>query len=359
MTSKWICASALVLVFACSPRDSRAPEGDAQRRQDLAQSMHDSLAADIASLVASATALQSAAPATAGRGWDATLDAAAIQQMKSAWRDCRTAYEHVEGALAPIFPDIDTAIDARYDDFLASLGAAGDADLFDDKGVTGMHAIERILYADVTPASVVAFEKTLPGYVPAAFPSTEAQATAFKTKLAQRLIDDATTLSHEWSPAAIDVGVAFQGLVSLMNEQREKVNKARSGEEESRYAQMTLFDLRNNLDGTAKVYALFRPWVQEKKSADPNSDGKTADLAIAAGFQSLAGVYANYPGDAIPAPPASWSSDAPTAADLQTPFGVLWSSVQDAVNPAKTGSVVSEMNDVARLLGFPQFVEGA
>jgi iron uptake system component EfeO len=320
--------------------------------------MHDSLQGDLGALLAAAKNLQSAAPTPSGRGWDASSDRDAIEAMRSAWRDCRVAYEHVEGALAPIFPDLDTSLDARYDDFLASLNGAGDPDAFDDGGVTGMHAIERILYADRVPARVVAFESTLPGYAPASFPATADQAAEFKTKLVQRLIDDATKLESEWQPAAIDVGVAFQGLVSLMNEQREKVNKAATGEEESRYSQMTLFDLRNNLDGTEKIYLLFQPWLTRTTGSAPSSDGPACDRAIEGGFGGLHGVYGSYSGDAVPAPPATWSSLAPTSADLASPFGALWSAVQTAVNPATTGSVVDEMNDAARILGFPQFVEG-
>jgi iron uptake system component EfeO len=205
---------------------------------------------------------------------------------------------------------------------------------------------------------VVAFEMTLPGYAPARLPATADEAAQFKTKLLQRLIDDATTLEAQWQPAAIDIGAAFQGLVALMNEQREKVNKAATGEEESRYAQVTLFDLRNNLEGTSKIYDVFRPWVTSKTSTVSASDGPTCDKRIASGFDALRALYGGYTGDAVPAPPPTWSSDTPTQADLQTPFGKLWSSVQSAVDPNANGSVVFEMNDVATILGFPQFIEG-
>jgi iron uptake system component EfeO len=341
-----VCA---VLFAGCSS-SSDGGETDAQRRAALPQQMHDSLQSDLRALVTAATALRDAAPTTAA-AWSG---GATVDTLRASWRDARVAYEHVEGALAPIFPELDASLDARYDDFLAMLNGAGDADLFDGQGVTGMHAIERILYADRIPARVVDFEKTLPGYAPAAFPATDAQAASFKTKLVQRLIDDAQALEAEWQPAAIDVGVAFQGLVALMNEQREKVNKAATGEEESRYAQMTLFDLRNNLDGTSKIYALFQPWLASK-----GSDGHACDGAIEAGFGALHDVYARYDGDAVPTPPATWSSDAPTASDLASPFGTLWSTVQTAVDPTKSASVVSGMNDAARILGFPQFVEGS
>lgn len=46
------------------------------------------------------------------------MDAAAIDGMKESWAKARTAYEHIEGAIAPLFPDIDAAIDERYDGFL-------------------------------------------------------------------------------------------------------------------------------------------------------------------------------------------------------------------------------------------------
>jgi iron uptake system component EfeO len=336
----------LVLCTACGP----AALTDAERRAQLPQQMHDSLQADLTALITAAQALQAATPE--GRGWDAQADATAIAEMKQHWRACRVAYEHVEGALAPIFPDLDAVLDARYEDFLAKLGPDGDTAPFDGDGGTGMHWVERILFSDVTPARVVRFEETLPGYAAARFPGTEAEALAFKTQLLQRLIDDATTLKAQWQPAAIDVGVAFQGLVALMNEQREKVNKAATGEEESRYAQLTLFDLRNNLAGTATIYALFAPWVQAKQ-------GTAVDDAITQGFTALAAHYDSLGGDDVPAPPDSWSSDAPTAEDLATPFGQLWSSVHQAVDPTQADSIVAKMNDVAALLGFPEFVEGS
>jgi iron uptake system component EfeO len=241
-------------------------------------------------------------------------------------------------------------MDARYDDFLAMLGSAGDSDMFDGSGITGMHAIERILYANVIPPQVVAFESTLLGYAPASFPTTDADAMTFKTGICQRLIDDANSLHAQWVPSAIDLGAAYQGLVSLMNEQKEKVDLASTGQEESRYSQLTLFDLRNNLAGTKTIYALFQPWADAR-------DGSGDDAMIEAGFGKLDADYGAISGDAIPATPSDWSSDNPTPADLQTPFGMLWESVHQAVDPTTSGSVVFEMNAIATLLGFPQFVE--
>lgn len=318
---------------------------DADYQRDVTREMHDQIATHLGELIAAARDLQAAAPEHA---WG-DADAAAIDAMRDAWKRARVAYELVEGATAPLFPDQDFAMDARYDDFLVELGEGGDPQPFDGTGVTGMHAIERILFAPQIRSEVIAFEKTLPGYRAAAYPASDADATAFKTSLVAQLIADASDLHAQWAPAAIDIGAAYVGLVGLMNEQREKVNLAATGEEESRYANVTLFDLRNNLAGTQAVYELFRAWVADK-------GGSASDAVIVQRTGDLAALYAMTSGDALPPVPASWSSAAPSSTDLATPFGELWLRVHDACDPARPESIVGEMNHVAELLGFPQFV---
>lgn len=324
------------------------PPDDAAQKAKAVQDMHDILLADVNALAAAALEMQSAAPTPSGRGWDKT-DEPAVAAMRASWLKARTAYEHIEGALAPLFPDIDTAIDARYDDFLADLTAqGGDKYLFDDQGVIGMHAIERILFSETTPARVVEFEKALPGYVAALHPATQQEAADFKAKLCAKLVADTRTLVGEWTPAKIDVRIAYSGLVSLVAEQQEKVKKAATSEEESRYAQRTMSDLRDNLEGTRRVYAVFQPWLTSKPS--PAAD---IDKAVLAGLASLAAAYQAVPGDAIPEPPATWSAEKPSAADLQTPFGRLYTAVLDQADVAKKDSVVAKLDEAGALLGFP------
>ena len=320
---------------------------DADYKREVTQQMHASIATDLAALARAARELQAAAPTHA---WSATTDAAAIDEMRAAWRRTRVAYELVEGATAPLFPDQDFAMDARYDDYLVELGPEGDTDLFDATGATGMHSIERILFAPQVRSEVLAFESTLPGYRAPEFPKTDAEAMKFKTELVAQLISDADDLEAQWAPAAIDIGAAYIGLVGLMNEQREKVNLAATGEEESRYANITLFDLRNNLAGTSKIYALFREWIEAK-------GGETHDAAIETKLAVLASHYDMTSGDALPPVPSTWSSDAPSAADLASPFGQLWSEVHEASDPVREDSIVAHMNEIAKLLGFPEFVE--
>jgi iron uptake system component EfeO len=346
---------AIALAATLGACDGSTPDPD---KAATAMAMQSALKADLMNLYSAAQELQAAAPMPTGRGWDATMDAKAIADMKTAWIKARTAYEHVEGATAPIFGDIDVAIDQRYDGFMEELGDAGDADLFDDKGVTGMHAIERILYVDTTPAGVVDIEKTLKGYVAAAWPKTEAEAASFKTKLAGQLVIDTKALLDGWTMAEkIDISGAFQGLIGLVNEQQEKVNLAATNAEESRYSQRTLADLRANLEGTASIYGLFRDWLKKKPSVNSGPSGADVDGEITAGLAALGTLYDGIQGDAIPAPPATWSAETPSAADLASPFGVLYTKVRDAVDMGQDGSLVNHMNEGAKLLGIPGFTE--
>ncbi|MFZ5893184.1 MAG: EfeM/EfeO family lipoprotein [Myxococcota bacterium] len=339
-----------LLIAGCSSDSNDGPNTEEEWKRSVTQGMHNVVGKDIAALHAAAVELQKAAPAAA-RGWSATEDAAAILATTTAWLKARAAYERSEGAIAPLFPDIDAAIDARYDDFLEELSPAGDPNLFDDEGVTGMHAIERILFVDTTPQAVIDVEATLPGYVKATWPADASESQAFKSKLCEKLVADTAELKAQWATVPIDLQGAFGGLIALMNEQREKVNKAASAEEESRYAQRTLADIRDNLTGTRAAYAVFRPWIQSKQG------GTDVDASIEAGFDELAQAYASLPGDAFPPLPPDFSAENPTDANLESAFGALFARVQRAADPNRAGSVVNGMNQAAVLLNFPEFVE--
>ncbi|HEX3762225.1 MAG TPA: imelysin family protein [Kofleriaceae bacterium] len=313
---------------------------DADFRAEVTATMHTALTQNLADMVQGAQELQAAAPT---HTWNAVTDAAAISRMRNAWKQVRVAWEQVEGAVAPMFAQLNTTMDARYEDFLLALGPTGDPYLFDDDGVIGMHAIERILFAPVIRSEVIAYERGLTGYRPAAYPGTDNEAVAFKTQLVQRLIDDATQLASSWQPQDVDIVAAYKGLVDLMGEQQQKVDMAAFGAEESRYSNITLFDLRNNLTGTTQAYELFREWIHSKASA------ASSDQMIQSRFSSLNSAYSSTPGDSLPAAPPDWSSSHPSA---DSDFGKLWTEVHDSVDPSSQGSVVFEMRRIAELLGF-------
>jgi iron uptake system component EfeO len=344
----------IAVLAGCSGGTTMMTKTDAQYQQEIVTGMHERILTEIKAMKAAAVELQAAAPTPTGRGWDVTLDAAAIANMKAAWTKGRASYEHIEGAVAPLFPDLDVATDERYEGFLETLAPNGDQYMFDGQGCTGMHAVERILFSDVTPQVVIDAEKVKQGYKAAAYPATEAEAADFKAKLMAKLISDTSELESAWTPAKIDLPAAFQGLKDLMNEQREKVNLASAGFEESRYAQVTMTDMRNNLQGTQTIYALFRPWLLTRKSTkDAAHDGDSVDAKLKTAFDKLDAAYAAVTGEAIPAPPATWSAESPSATDLDSPFGKLYTTVKTATDPTQEASVVDEMNDASTLLGYP------
>jgi iron uptake system component EfeO len=321
-------------------------KSDADFRADVSVAAHTSIIEDLEGLAQAARRLQRVSPT---RAWEPFKDRDTIREMQEAWKNARIAWEHVEGAIAPMFPGYNASMDSRYEDFLPGPDSTGDRNLFDGTGVVGMHAIERILFAGDIRPEIVRFEKDLTGYMPAAYPTNDGEAIAFKTQLVQRLIDDTNGVITELQETRVELATAYGGLVSLMAEQREKLKAATQNEEESRYANITLFDLRNNLDGTKKVYVLFRDWILAKSAA-------TSDRRILDRLDTLMEAYYTTNSDSLPEIPQGWSSDDPTPDSLNTPFGALWMEIHRAVDPATDGSVVFEMNRIARVLGFPAFV---
>ena len=337
-------AVALLTVSTGCGSDTKS---DADFQNDIVGGIHDLLLSSVTQLHQATLDLQAAAPEPSGRGWSASADQAAILAMKDAWVRARKAWEPAEGVLAPLFPEIDGPMDSRYEDYLQASGP--DNDLFDGSGVTGMHAIERILFAPDTPADVVARESQVAGYKAAAWPQNQQEAAEFKTGLCQQLVKDSQSLVDKWAPKAIDLRFAFQGLTGLMNEQEEKLSLAANHEEESRYAQRTLADLRDNLSGTKKIYALFVPWV------DTKSNGHAINMDVEIAFDRLDQTYSTVTGDAIPPPPPTWDSAKPSPDDQGTPFGVLYVSVVQEVDATRPGSAVDSMNHAAEVLGLPEF----
>lgn len=296
-------------------------------------------------LATESQALCDAAPTPTGRGWDATQDKPALDAMRAAWKKARPDYERVEGAIAVLFPEIDASIDERYDGFLEG---AMDANLFDDQVVTGNHAIERILFSDSTPVRVVDFEKALGAkYVAARFPSTELEARDFKEKLCARWARETKQMAGDFKPLALDPASAYRGVLGSMQEQVEKVQKAATGEEESRYSQFTLADMRSNLEGAKTTYLAFRSWALSRSAT-------AEDTRIQTAFAELDAEYAKTPGDAIPDVPATWSNVSPSSADLATPFGQLFSAVKRAADEKTAGTLASEMTMAGDKMGIPQ-----
>jgi iron uptake system component EfeO len=311
---------------------------------DVTLAVKEYVASELHELVHAAESIETSAPAPDADGWDATADAQAVTDMRTHWRGARVSYERIEGAIAVLFPDLDAATDERYDGFIAE---GPDDDLFDGSGVIGVHGIERILWADEHPPWVVEFESALPGYVEASYPAADTEAQAFRDELAARLVDDTKTMAESFEPLALDPAAAYSGVLGSMAEQLEKVSLAATGEDESRYAQHTLADMRANLEGGREIYEAFGPWLREKEG------GAAIDEQILARFDAIDAAYTSLPGDALPAVPDGWNEDAPSEEHLATEYGQLWQLLVQEADAAATDSLVGRMLAAAELMDIP------
>ena len=269
--------------------------------------------------------LQKAAPPTA-RGWDADATPTRSTAMKDAWLAARAAYEHARAPSRRCFPTSTPPSTRATTTSSPSSGRGRPGPLRRPRrhrharhrahpvcaGHSGRRRDARVHAARATRRQ------------PSRRPSDEA--AEFKTKLCERLVSDTHELQNDWTPQSIDLGGAFRGLIALMNEQREKVNKAASEEEESRYAQRTMADIRDNLAGTIKAYALFQPWLARRKTA-PRSTPTCLRLRRAR--QRLRGGFGRRHSPAA----RDWSAEKPSDKDLGTPFGKLYLAVQSGVDP--------------------------
>ena len=345
MPRLFLCCLAMLMLLACGATPAPPSAHDAALI-DVKQYVN----AELTALQRAVTDLQRAAPRQ--RAWSRVTDAVAVHTMQMHWREARTAYEHIEGAIAVLFSNYDIAIDGRYDQFIEGgahdcpNAAIGDCFLFNGVGVTGMHAIERILWSDVISEPTRAFESSFPNYQAARFPSDAAEANAFADELVAKLADDIAAMRAEFAPLALDLGAAYRGVLGSLEEQREKVNFADSGHDESRYAQHTLADMRANLAGGWQIYQHFSAWMRSRDS------GAALDAAIVQAFADLAAIYDQFPGDRVPEVPAKWSSIAPSDACLRSDYGALWRVVQTASDGNAANSLVSLMRQGAALLEF-------
>lgn len=335
----------VLTVAACGGGD---PKGDTKLQQDIASSMQLLVRDEIRRLNQAARDLQTAAPSTVADWGTAPNGGTALASMKEAWMRTRSSWERTEEPLARLFGDLDESMDSRYEATLDQLGGAGDGAPFDGRGVIGMHAAERILFAP-GPLPVAEYESTLPGSWPAAWPTSDQEAVDFKAGVCQRLVDDSQLLLDRWQQQPVDLGIVLVALTSLMSAQAEKVNLAARHQEESRYSQTTMADLRSNLAGTRAIFDLFMPWLATKPY------GKTLSDNAQQAFDRLDQIYGGVVGDAIPPPPSTWGSNPPLVQDLESQFGTLHTAVVQEVDPMSPGSAVDAMNHVARALGISEF----
>jgi iron uptake system component EfeO len=178
-----------------------------------------------------------------------------------------------------------------------------------------------------------------------------AEADDFKNKLLARLETDTARMRDDFAPLALDTATAYRGVIGSMEEQLEKVSLASTGESESRYANYTLSDMRANLEGGVAIFDQFHDWLLIKEGGPAIHD------QIESALSGLDTEYTKHAGDGIPPVPATWNPDQPSAADLATDYGKLWSLLTTECDPAVPTSLVSKMTSGGDLLGIPALPE--
>ena len=204
---------------------------ESELKSDIVSMMHTLMLGELQDLNQAALDLQAAAPPTFALGWDPAKDSGAqIDAMKEAWTRTRLHWERAEGPVAPMFSDLDNAIDSRYEDMIRRRCRTGDSDPFDGAGNDRHDVRDRTdpLRAGTAGGRNGRVEKTVAGdnYAAAAWPTSDAQAAEFKNGLCQRLVNDTQLLLNQWKTKSIDLAAVFTGLTGLISLQSEKVGLA-------------------------------------------------------------------------------------------------------------------------------------
>ena len=338
----WSAALSLALLVGCSTDGNRAVLADEASEEQTLTAAKALIQGRFDDFAAAAKALRDAAPAPDHDGWNAGDDAAAVTAMRAAWLKARAAYTAVEVPASTLFAEIHHGVDTDYDDLLAE---GADTSPFDDHGVIGLQAVERILWSNAIAAHVDAHESRLENNFIARFPRDANEAKQLKVDLLGRLAADAEALSDGWRAEQIDVSTAYSTTTLSLQEQLGQLEEAGKGEGKARYAGVSLANLRGDLAATQAMYAVFRPWILAK------SGGAHTDEEVGKAFTRLEAAYAMAPGNELPLPPSNWLQADPSDAMLATAFGLLFAAARDAANASVDGTLGFEMVEGAGLLG--------
>ena len=339
---RWTAILGLGLLVGCNADGNREALADQARDEQTVTAAKALFQSRFDAFAAATQALRDAAPAPDADGWNARDDAAAVASMRAAWLEARAAYTSVEILASTRYPELHRRLDRDYDDLIAG---SADTFSFDEHGVMGLQAVERILWSDVIPAHVIDHEAPLEHYTAADFPRSQHEAQELKDELLVHLEADAATLRDGFRAAPIDANTAYSTTTLAIQEQLGQLEEAGKGEGKSRYAGVSLENLRGDVAATEATYAVFRPWILAK------STGAHTDEHVAKGFARLHVALAAASGDDLPLPPAGWPTSDPSGEMLASPFGLLFAATRDAADPSTDGTLCFEMIEAAGLLG--------
>jgi iron uptake system component EfeO len=217
------------------------------------------------------------------RAFTDAIKAGDIAKAKALYAPTRMHYEAIE-PIAELFSDLDNAIDSRANDHEKAE---------QDPGFTGFHRLEYGLYAQNTTA----------GLAP----------------LADKLMHDVLDLQKRVAGLTFPPDKVVGGAAALM----EEVAATKVSGEEDRYSHTDLWDFQGNVDGSKKIFDLFRPLIEK--------DNKPFVEKVEANFATVDKILATYK----------------TANGFET-----YDKVTDHDRRALTGPVNTLAEDLSRMRGL-------
>ena len=168
-----------------------------------------------------------------------------VAAAQAAYAPSRVNWERIE-PIAGLVPDIDTAVDARVDDFEGP----------DDPTWTGWHRLEYLLWEQNTAEGGAEF--------------------------ADKLDADLASLQSQVAELELPAGALAVGAAELI----EEVSEGKITGEEDRYSHTDLWDFAANIEGSEQLITLLTPALE---AADPD-----LLVAINDGFTDIEGQLATY-----------------------------------------------------------------
>ena len=157
----------------------------------------------------------------------AAVEKGDVTTARKLYAPTRVYYERIE-PVAELFSDLDASIDSRVDDHEKGVNAPD---------FTGFHRIEYALFTQNT--------------------------TRGMSDLAKRLMKDVDDLKQRVEGLTFPPVTVVGGAAGLM----EEVAATKVSGEEDRYSHTDLYDFKANVDGSRKIFDLFRPQLASQDKA--------------------------------------------------------------------------------------------
>lgn len=212
------------------------------------------------------------------RQFAADVTAGNLDAARASFGQVRTFYERIE-PVASSFPDLDPAIDMRWDD------TEGGARPF-----TGFHRLERYLWPPQPGAVGDGSGRVSPADAANARTSDTPDHIA---TVANRLVADVTALKAEVDKPAFtfETRQFVAGPQGLINE----IAATKVGGEEDRYSHTDLWDFAANLDGAETLIAEMQPMITAKAPALMNKiTAQFGEIRSAIGQYRVGDGYVDY-----------------------------------------------------------------